>query len=233
MPTPKLNRLAQIFMQRIQDPITLDGGSPEKFIPGQIIRTVQEIERYLHTAGQSYFDAMWKAAQPTEDLPGSFSHKTKFLTMFPEMFTFRSITVPFVTPNSVLDLTVANNDVHDILDSVKNGGSGVVEVWDASLLGEALAQSNPFYSPPRVTSALPGMILQQPLLYLFPINISQTASYVFNLQFISNIKDASTGDIIRTGGTVDVPYSEMSIDQIAEIAVQIFNKDDFQEDEGG
>lgn len=232
MATPKFNRLAEIFMQRIQDPITLDGGSPEKFLPGAIVRTVKEIERYLHTAGQSYFDAMWKAAQPTEDLPGSYAHKTKFLTMFPEMFTFASISVPFVSPNSVLDLTVLNKDVHDILDSVKSGGGGMVEVWDASLLGEALAESNPFYSPPRVKLASPGMVLQQPLLYLFPINIADGADYTFNLQYIRNIKNATTGDIVRSGDDDDIPYSENSIDQIAEIAAQLYKTDDFQEDAG-
>ena len=232
MATPKFNRLAQIFMRRIQDPITLDAGSPEKFLAGTVIRTVAEIEGYLHTAGQAYFDAMWKSSQPGEDLPGSMTHKKKFLSMFPEMFTFVSISVPFVTPNSVIDLTAANNDVHDILDSVKSGGGGMVEVWDASLLGEALAESNPFYSPPKVTAAVPGMILQQPLLYLFPINIADGADYTFNLQYIRNIKNATTGDIVRTGDDADVPYSENSIDQIAEVAAGLFNKDDFQEDAG-
>ena len=122
--------------------------------------------------------------------------------------------------------------MHDILDSVKSGGGGMVEVWDASLLGEALAESNPFYSPPRVTSVIPGMILQQPLLYLFPINISDPGGYTFNLQYIRNIKNATTGDIVRTGDDDDVPYSENSIDQIAETAAQLYNKDDFQEDAG-
>ena len=149
------------------------------------------------------------------------------------MFTFKQITVPFVTPNSFIDLSSSNNDVFDILDSVKKGGGGLVEVWDQRHLADALAESDPFYSPPRVIIAAPGMILQQPRLYLFPINISDPTAYVFNLQYIRNIKNSTTGDIIHTGDDNDVPYSEHSIDQIAEIAVQLYKKDDFQEDAGG
>jgi hypothetical protein len=234
MATPKLNRLAQTFMRRIQDPIALDGGSPEKFLPGTIIRTVAEIEQYLHLAGQQFFDAAWKAAQPMQDQPGSVSHKNKFLNTFPELFTFRSITVPFATPNTVIDLTTGSwNDVHDILDSVKSGGGGTIEVWDQSKLADCLSESDPFYSPPRITSSNPGMILSQPYLYLFPINIGDPGGYTFTLNFILNLKDRTNGDILRTGGTYDVPYSEQHLTTIAELAAGIYNKDDFQEDAGG
>jgi hypothetical protein len=232
MPTPKLNRLAQTFMQKIQDPITLDGGSPEKFQAGTVIRTVDEIEQYLNSAGQRYFDATWKAAQPLNDEPGSVSHKTKFLNLFPELFKFRSITATFAAGTTKVDITTGFNDVHDILDSVKSGGGGLIDVWDQTMLADALAESDPFYSPPRVTINTPGMILSQPILYLFPNDITAT-TYVFTLNYIQNIKNPDTGDILRTGGDYDIPYNEVHIEAIAEIAAGLFNKDDFQEDAGG
>lgn len=68
---------------------------------------------------------------------------------------------------------------------------------------------------------------------MFPNNIGSPTNYIFTLQFIQNIKDPATGDILRTGGTTDIPYSEMHLDSIAELAAGIFNKDDFQEDAGG
>ena len=261
MPTPKLNRLAQLFMQRIQDPVTLDGGSPEKFNAGTVIRTVKEIELYLHTAGQIYFDAAWKQAHQTADQPPSVSSKTRFLNIFPELFTSRAIAPSYGADNvSSKNLSSGFNDVHDILDSIhkypgdniflrdknnkylkdKNGLylkvpttiTDIIEVWDQRKLTDCLAESDPFYSPPRITFFKPGMILQQPILYFFPNAIADESNHTYILHFIQNIKNRATGDILRTGGTYDVPYSELHIDNVAEIATGIFNKDDFQEDAG-
>lgn len=233
MPTPKLNRLAQMFMQRIQDPILLDGLSPEKFLPGSVVRTAVEIEEYIHRAGMMFFQGAWMRAQPTEEAPGSLSHKRKFLNAFPELFKFRSVTVAYASSVSSVDLTVAHNDVYDVLDSVKSGGGGIIEVWDPTNLADAIAEANPFLITPRVTSANPGMILSQPTLYVFPNNIADPAGYTFTLNFIQNIKNPTPGDILRTGGTYDVPFSEAHLDTMADIAAGIFNKDDFQEDSGG
>lgn len=233
MATPKLNRLAQMFMQRIQDPILLDGGSPELILPGTIVRTVAEIESYVHRAGQQYFDNAWKISQPENEMPGSLSHKKKFLNVFPELFKFRSITLTYASAVSRVDLTTVYNDVFEILDSVKSGGGGLIDVWDASKLADAIAEADPFYSPPRVTSSTPGMILSHPYLYGFPNDIADPGGYTFTLNYIQNIKDPITGDILRSGGTYDIPYSEHHLDAIAEIAAAIYKKDDFQEDAGG
>lgn len=232
MPTPKLNRLAQMFMQRIQDPISLDGGTPEKFLAGSVVRSVAEIESYIHRAGQQYFNSAWKAAAPEGEMPGTPSHKKKFLTMFPELFKFRNITLVFASAVSRVDLSTVYNDVYEILDSVKSGGGGLIEVYDASKLGDCIAESDPFYSPPRVTSSNPGMILSQPYLYGFPNNIADPGGYTFSLNYIQNNKNPLDGSILVTGGDYDVPYGEQHLDLIAEVAASIFNKDDFQEDAG-
>lgn len=233
MPTPKLNRLAQMFMQRIQDPILTDGGSPELILPGSIVRTVAEIESYLHRAGQLYFDSAWKAAQPENEVPGSVSHKNKFLNMFPELFKFRSITLAYASSVSRVDLSTVYNDVFEILDSVKSGGGGIIEVWSQSKLADCIAAADPFYSPPRVTSAAPGMILSHPYIYGFPNDIANPGGYTFTLNYIQNNKNPITGDILRSGGTYDIPFSEHHLDAIADIAVKIYRQDDFQEDAGG
>ena len=232
MATPKLNRLAQRFMQKIQDPIVLDEGTPEKFYPGSVIRAVKDIEEYLHSAGMKFFEQNWLASKPDNSKAGSISHKRIFLNLFPELFSFTSITITFASGVSSIDLTTANNDVFDILDSVKSGGGGIIEIIDQDRLADALSGNDPFAASPYVTSSNPFMILQQPKLYLFPADIAQSVDYVFTLNYISNIKNPNTGDILRTGGDYDVPYSENNIDVIADIAASLYNKDDFQEDAG-
>ena len=231
MATPKLNRLAQRFMQKIQDPILLDGGSPEKFIAGTVIRTVVEIEEYLHAAGMMFFEQRWLSAKPEDSKIGSISHKRNFLNMFPELFKFASVTVTYTAGVSSVDLTTIRYDIFDILDSVKSGGGGVIEIIDQDRLADALSDSDPFLTTPHLTNSNPVMILQQPTLYLFPNEIANPTDYTFTLNYISNIKDPGTGDILRTGGTYDVPYSENNIDAIADVAASLFNKDDFQEDQ--
>ena len=233
MATPKLNRVAQMFMQRIQDPILTDGGSPELILPGSIVRTVAEIESYIHRAGQIYFDTAWKAAQPENEMPGSISHKKKFLNMFPELFKFRGITFTYLTATSYVDVTTLYNDIFEILDSVKQGGGGIIEVWDPSKLADCIAEADPFYSPPRVTSSNPGMILSHPRIYAFPNDIANTGGYTITINYIQNIKNPISGDILRSGGSYDIPYSEHHLDAIAEIAAKIYRQDDFQEDSGG
>jgi len=230
MATPKLNRLAIAFMQRIQDPITESAGV---ITAGQLIRSVAEIESYVHRAGQIFFNGAWNAAQPENESPGSMSHKNKFLNMFPELFKFRSITLTYASAVSRVDISTVYNDIFEILDSVKQGGGGLIEVWDPSKLADCIAESDPFYSPPRVNSSTPGMILSHPYIYGFPNDLADPGGYTFTLNYIQNNKNPITGAILVSGGTYDVPFSEHHIDAIAEIAVGIYKKDDFQEDAGG
>jgi len=233
MPTPKLNRLAQMFMQRIQDPILIDIANV--ILPGSVIRSVVEIEEYLDRAGMALFNASWKAAQPQNEAPGTVSHKNRFLNMFPELFKFKQVTLEYTSDNhSILDLSNPTNqcfDIYDILDSIKAGGGGLIEVWQQSKLADALAESDPFCSPPRVTASFPGMILQQPKVYFFPNNLAAT-TYTFTLNYIQNLKNPTNGEILRSGGAYDIAYSEQHLEDVAELAAKIFNKDDFQEDAG-
>jgi len=232
MPTPKLNRLAQQFMSKIQDPILLDGGSPEKFLPGGIIRTVDQIERYLHEGAMKYFQAMWSAAAPDPKTISSMLHKRNFLNIFPELFKFRNITVTYSGGYSYVDLTSGYNDVHDVLDSVKSGGGGVIEVWDQDKLTGAQSESDPFYSGDRIADN-PGMILQQPNLFLFPNTIAQAGDYTFQLNYIQNVKNPTSGDILRTGGSYDIPFAENNFDAISDMCKKIYEIDDHKEDAGG
>jgi len=217
-------------MQKIQDPITLDGAVPEKFTAGTVIRTVGEIEQYLHSAAMKFMEQSWNAAKPPDSMPSSLSHKRAFLNLFPELFKFREITVVYAAGVSSVDLTASFFfDVFDILDSRKTGGI-VIEVWDQDKLADAMTGSNPFYLG---SVAAPGMILQHPKLFVFPNSIADPAAYSFDLFYIQNVVNPQTGDILRTGGAFDIPFSEHRFETIADIAAGLYNKDDFQEDAGG
>ncbi|MHB8483720.1 MAG: hypothetical protein ACYDBV_13485 [Nitrospiria bacterium] len=245
MATPRLNRLAQRFMQQIQDPITVSNGIIQ---PGNIIRSVAEIENYLGIATMEYLNSF--------KLKGIT--KRGFVNEFPELYTIRNIqftrlegisddvlaqitddTGAQVTQD--IDVTLGNNfidltgltffDLFDILDSVYYGVTNVAfEAWDVAKLPEALTGYNPFYIGNNVRA---GIIYQDNKIWVFPPSILSSNNFTFSLHFLIIPVNRVDGTYFTSGGGWDYPFSERHIEEIANIATKLYRTDDAEAQSAG
>jgi hypothetical protein len=214
MATPKLNALAKRFMQQIQDPISELAGV---IIPGQIIRSVADIESYLGMAMQKYIEGAWLQAKGDPGL---------LLRAMPELYKEREATV--VTPNTTVDLSATHADIFDILDS-RQGTTQIMEAWNPKYLTDALTGLDPFH---QGDTRFGGLIYNKPILYIFPTDLAATVSFVFTLCFIQAALNPLTGEFLVSGGAYDIPFAELHYTAICDIAEKLYKIDDYQEDAG-
>ncbi len=210
MGAQKLSLLAERFLQQIQDPCTRD---PDTFIitlGGSLITTVAEVSTYLGNAMLKYIE---RVRTETE------GNNTAFIQLLPELQTFRPVT--FTTPIQRLELGAGYYDVLDILDSYNS--TTLIEAWHKRYLNDALAGINPFY----IGSAnKPGIIFNKPFLYLFPASLVATANYNFDLQFIKLPVNPNDGKFLDVNGDDDIPFTIDRIQEIADIATELYRIDD-------
>ena len=178
-----------------------------------------EIRDYLGNAMLKYVADAWKTAD---------GNNTKMISLLPELFQTRAIVFPQHV--STIDLSAAGTyqslDLLDILDSGKPGVK--IEAWNPVYLNEALAGTNPFYG---YDINFPGIFYQKPILYLFPLNLTLTLAYGFNLNFIK-LPINTDGSYYEIDGPNDIPFAADAINSIADIATQLYRIDDAEEDVG-
>lgn len=215
MPTPKLNDLAHKFMQKIQDPISEQSGI---ILPGQIIRSVAEIEQYIGLAMMKFIEEVWMKAQ---------GNAAAMLRALPDLYEERDLTIPQATQK--VDITNTHADVWDILDS-RQGTTTILEVWNTIHLTDALNGSDPFYVG---DSRRAGLIYQKPYVWVFPASlVPALTDYEFTLCFLKAPLHPTTGDYLTSGGNYDIPFSDIHLPTIASIAEKLYKVDDYQEDAG-
>lgn len=215
MATPKLNRLAQRFMQQIQDPITIDAGV---ILPGQIIRSVPDIEHYLGMAMMKFIEEVWKQSQANANV---------MLRALPDLYQERTCTIAAGTQK--VDLSTTHADLWDPLDS-RNGTTTILEVWHPIHLTDALNGTDPFYVG---NSKRGGIIYQKPYLWIFPANlVDDVLDYNFTLCFIQAPLNPTDGTYLVSGGDYDIPFSDIHFTTISDIAEKLYKVDDYQEDAG-
>jgi hypothetical protein len=218
MATTKLDMLAQRFMQQIQDPIVHDPIT-QNLLPGNIIRTILEIQNYCGNACLKYVKNIWGMAKGDRNL---------FISFIPELFKTQTIQFPNNTAEIDMTQAVLFKDFFDCLDSYN--GTIPIEIWNPVHLTDALTNNDPFYAG----SALrPGLIYQKPYLYLFPASLSGATGYPVSLNYIALPIDPSTGDFLVIDGNTDIPFSYDHIQEIADIAVQLYRTDDAEAQSAG
>lgn len=216
MATPKLNLLAQRFMQQIQDPITIDSATGIIY-PGNLIQTVAEIESILGDAMLKYINNVWTEAKSNRDI---------FIGFLPELFKPKTIT--FTHPSNTYYTELAGSDLFDLMDILdSNSGNTLIEVWNPVHLADAKAQTDPFYTG---GSEMPGIIYQKPLIWLFPASIVATADYSINLNYISLPVNPVDGSYLTSGGDTDIQFNQNHLQDIADYATKLYKVDDYQED---
>lgn len=215
MATPKLNRLAQRFMQQIQDPILIDAGVIQ---PGQIIRSVAQIEHYLGMAMMKFIESAWQQAQGSGSM---------LLKAIPDLYHERECIIPAGTQK--VDLSSTHADLWDPLDSRK-GTATILEIWNSIHLTDALNGSDPFYVGDARRG---GLIYQKPYLWIFPATlVDPVVDYDFTLCFIQAPLNPLTGEYLVSGGDYDIPFSDIHFTTLSDIAEKLYKVDDYQEDAG-
>jgi hypothetical protein len=213
----KMKMIAQRFMQQITDVYQVDGVG--NVLPGNLVRSVDLINSYIGQAMIAYFDSIMKPSAGRQD----------FLNKAPEFFGRTGLlTLPHGSTTYDLSTLVSNKDVYDVLDSCTPSAGIVLEAWSPIHLNDALTGNDPFY---QGTALNPGMIYNAPILYLFPITLAAAASYNFYLNYIKNPISPTTGTYIDVNSvTEDCPFSFSHLQNIADLAVKIFDADDLKED---
>ncbi len=217
MAADKMKLLAERFLLQIQDVYSVDAITGD-VLPGNLVRTIPELNNYLGQAMNSYFQSAWANSQGRKD----------FINKFPELFGRTVSAIPFAMGATTINLSSVlypYHDIFDILDSVFATGK-TIEAWNPVFLSDALAGTDPFY----VGSAdRPGMIWMNPVLYIFPLTLTATVGVSFTLNYIKLPVSPTTGKYLDVNGTEDMPFSIDHIKAIADIATQLYKVDDYQE----
>jgi len=211
--------IAQRFLNQIQDVYNVDPGSGN-VLPGNLVRSIDSLNSYIGQAMTAYFDSMMKAASGRQD----------FINKVPEFHSITGLITIAMAGSTVLDLsTLGNNkDIYDVLDSYTTVSGVKLEAWNQIYLNDALTGSDPFYVG---TAAHPGMIYMPPKLYIFPITLTVSSSFGFYLNYIKNPVSPTTGQYYDVNSlTEDCPFSITHLQNIADLAVKIFDADDLKED---
>lgn len=217
MATPKLKRLAKKFMQQIQDPVIDDPENSDLILPGQIVRTIPEIEHYLGMAMMRFIEGVWQQANANAGV---------MLRALPDIYQERDLTI--LSGQQKVDIASTHADVWDILDS-RNGTTTILEIWNAIHLTDALNGSDPFYVGDERRG---GLIYQKPFVWVFPASLSEATDYTFTLCFLQAPLNPTDGTYLTIGGDYDIPFSDIHFPTICDIAEKIYKVDDYQEDAG-
>lgn len=205
-------------MRQIQDPITETAGV---IGVGKLIRTRDEIHRYINSAMLNFIDAVWDNVE---------ADKRMLLQKLPDIKKTQQITFPL--NKNKLDLSNSDSgnfrDMLDVLDSYKSDGT-FIEVWNPDRLSDAQTGKDPYYTG---TIKRPGIIYSKPNLYLFPASLVSEGDYVFILNYLSRPVNPETGEYLVSNGDYDIPFDDKSIQKIADIATTLYKVDDNQEDPG-
>jgi hypothetical protein len=213
--TPKLNILAKRFQNQIQDPVTEDVNG--NIVPGELVPTVAELETYLGNACQKYVEQVYTQSAGYQD----------FITKLPELF--KSFPVTFSQGSNVIDLSNETylKDVWEVLDS--QSGSTLIEVWNKVHQADALTGNDPFYT---ADAEHPALIYNKPFLFIFPATITDDGNYGITLNYIKLPLNPETGEYLTINGGYDLPFTLKQIQDIADIAEQLYRKDSLEVDSG-
>jgi hypothetical protein len=214
----KMKMIAQRFMQQITDVYQTDPVTGN-VLPGNLVRSVDGINSYIGQAMIAYFDSIMKPAAGRQD----------FLNKAPEFFgRTPQIVLPLAQTTYDLSGLENNKDIYDILDSYTPTAGVILEAWNPVHLNDALTGNDPFY---KGTALNPGMILMSPILYLFPLTLTLNTAFPFYLNYIKNPISPTTGNYFDVNSTTeDCPFSFSHLQDIADLAVKIFDADDLKED---
>lgn len=202
MATPKFNRVALQFMQRINDPTTESAGV---IVGGKQLTTVAKIETFVNRAMMELFNQYWTALNGERKL---------FSQMFPELIKQTDIDTDangLYTINSTklrslyvpLDLRKTTSPI----DILPPEAAEYIETSD-----NALEPSTTNFYCLHV-----GNVLK-----FYPA--ASFASTKVNIAFIQLPVSDTDGSLLVSGGSIDIPFSDQWENQLASIAADLYFK---------
>jgi hypothetical protein len=203
MATPRFNRIALSFMEKINSPTSESAGVVQG---GSLVTTTARVEKYVNRAMHALFNKIWESAE---------GDKLRFMTVCPELVKIAQILKESGDP------TVPG----DYFEAI---GARLV-IQDALAVNIYLRlPARQYYMVTRTgsnaqwvgTAAKPILYELEGTLYLFP----DTTSGQIELQYIQ-MPLKTDGTFITSGGAVDCPFSDQWNEQIAEIAADLYFKE--------
>lgn len=200
MATPKFDRIAVEFSQRIYDPITVTSG----VMSAGAVLTIPDICTYVNKALLGFFNDMWIAKKDI----------ASFTQMFPELIRTATITL---TAGSQYTLATPNLDYFTILSgqySTKYISAPPVYLYHVYSTGKNLnyaADSN------------------NPIIFemnkIFSVQPTSIKSTTIEILFIKQPLDPTTGAFYTQNGSYDSPFYDHWNSKIAEYAEKLYKTD--------
>lgn len=198
--TTKFNRIAQVFMIKIGDPITITGNVINA---GKIIDSKEQIENYVNRALETFFYTKWT------EFGGDVK---KFANFFPELV------IPQV--NGTLGAGICSVEAFKNLFQLfgLRVDNKYVRIWDMSVYSIAKSGKRIQY----IGSADdPGAILVGDEIQFFGAEDSTKVDMEY---IIKPIREDGTA-FVSSNDAEDSPFNEFWTEQIAQIAADLYNKD--------
>jgi len=207
MATTKLNMIAQAFMRIILDPVTETDGVIQ---PGKIITEVAEIETYISRAMMNLVSETWQAAA---------GNWMKLMKLYPDLIKIKPVNAVFQDGISFVEKTGENEilDLFYVLPS--SSGTIKIDVWNPAKFTDIITGADPILI---ADVEHPAMMYLDGKIYLFPQNIAEISEFSFSLVYLRLPLNPLTGDILRSGGAYDSPFSEDNYSAIAERAAKLY-----------
>ena len=210
MATPKFDRIAISFLHKAKGEFSTTF-TPGSLMPDADFLTAEQISDYVNRALITFFNQSLKAVGFDD---------YKFASQFPEMVGTDSKTL-----TGKDDFDVSNKNLYRIIAfresrQVNNGEWRKGIVFDMNVYGEAKSGQNHLLSGDN--DEFIG-IRDGNILHIFP-GESAGEQYEVEVDFIIKPLDLGGGDIIQNG-KYDVPYSDIWLEEISDIAYQLYLKD--------
>lgn len=204
--TPKFNRIAIEFMQRINDPVALTGDPPA--IPsagGSVLDSKAKVESFVNRAMFKLFNDIWASIKGDSKL---------FLKIFPELGREVGITT-HASGYYVIDTGNVMRDSFKLLEGRLS--TTYIEMVEPFLLEELLTGRNTELVP---SATVPYAYESNRTIYFLPAaSFNAQAVYINYIRLPLSLAD---GSFLTSGGTYDSPYYDHWNSKIAEIAAELF-----------
>lgn len=187
------------FARKIGDAVTLasDAGN---------ILSATERDTYINLALNELFRKYWAGVQ---------GDSKKFLEIFPELLKSLQITT---TAGGIFTLAAANTyDFFKIIDAYTVSGSSYIKFLEKTKRTIVITQANLNYVPS--TSNFLAFEVEG-ILEFYPASSFNAQNVRIN--YIRRPVDPSTGSEFSNGGSNDIPFYAIWIEEIAEIAYQLW-----------
>lgn len=204
MATPKFDKISLNLATAIGDPVSAvaDDG---------VVLSAAQRNLYVNEALEKLF---------TEGL-ASIKEKEVLIGVFPELYQRRTVTCTKVGSDVYYSIASPNYDIYQVISAYGLATNKHFQIIAKEKYSIIKSGVHPHYV---FTATNPVLIHFYDTIYLFPSSITET-TYQVDIYVIVKPINPSTGGHLAQGGSYDIPYDEIWIPKISEIAEQLYRID--------